>query len=373
MGGLNASQVTDLLYDAVVDADLWPTAVQACADLLGGAGAALLSFHRPRGGLWMRVHPEARRIFETRFVNGNPFSAYADQARRQPGYTPAVTTDEQVLSRSALERTMYFNDFLSPYDGTSCLMLDMGVRSITGALNVCRTRRAGAFTDQDRRLAEAIHPHLRRAFWLSVKLGENDGLGAGLLGFLDNSPHGVLLLDGLGEILHANPAAERLLAARNGLLTRRRELCAEAGDRNGLLQRLIGQAISRDEAIREGGTVLIPRPPPAAPLTVVVTPLRAERAGLMQTQPAALVTITDPEAPIAVPEDQLRQMFGLSAGQARVAVKIAEGCDLKEAADALGVSFFTARSQLAHVFEKTGTHRQTELVRLILRSTASPH
>jgi len=373
MGGLDTSQVTDLLYDAVVDAELWPTAVQACADLLGGAGAALLSFHRPRGGLWMRVDPDARRIFETRFVNGNPFSSYADRVRRQPGYRPAVTTDEQVLPRSELERTTYFNDFLSPYDGTSCLMLDMGVRGITGALNVCRTRRAGAFTDEDRRVAQAIHPHLLRTFWLSVKLGETDGLGAGLLGFLDGSSHGVLLLDGLGEVLHANPTAERLLAARDGLFSRRRGLYAEPGERNGQLQRLIGQAIARDGAIREGGTVLIPRAPPAAPLTVTVTPLRADRSALMQTHPAALVTVTDPETPIAVPERQLREMFGLSAGQAQVALKIAEGCDLKEAAEALGVSFFTARAQLAHVFEKTGAHRQTELVRLILRSTARAH
>jgi DNA-binding CsgD family transcriptional regulator len=41
---------------------------------------------------------------------------------------------------------------------------------------------------------------------------------------------------------------------------------------------------------------------------------------------------------------------------------------LQAAADRLGISLATARTHLAHVFDKTGTRRQAELVRLLLRS-----
>jgi len=37
-------------------------------------------------------------------------------------------------------------------------------------------------------------------------------------------------------------------------------------------------------------------------------------------------------------------------------------------ASRLGISLATARTHLAHVFDKTGTRRQAELVRLLLRS-----
>ena len=44
-----------------------------------------------------------------------------------------------------------------------------------------------------------------------------------------------------------------------------------------------------------------------------------------------------------------------------------EGFDLRRAADRLGVAVHTVRTHLRLVFEKTNTHRQAELVRILLR------
>ena len=46
------------------------------------------------------------------------------------------------------------------------------------------------------------------------------------------------------------------------------------------------------------------------------------------------------------------------------------GHSLEEAADVRGVTMNTARSQLKHVFAKTDTKRQGELVRLIITGVA---
>ena len=40
------------------------------------------------------------------------------------------------------------------------------------------------------------------------------------------------------------------------------------------------------------------------------------------------------------------------------------GADMKELSEQLSVSLPTVRTHLQHVFDKTDTHRQTELVRL---------
>jgi DNA-binding CsgD family transcriptional regulator len=59
--------------------------------------------------------------------------------------------------------------------------------------------------------------------------------------------------------------------------------------------------------------------------------------------------------------------FGLSAAEARLASALVDGLMLGEFAEQTGHSRYTVRNQLATAFEKTGTHRQSELVALIAR------
>jgi DNA-binding CsgD family transcriptional regulator len=42
------------------------------------------------------------------------------------------------------------------------------------------------------------------------------------------------------------------------------------------------------------------------------------------------------------------------------------GADLKQVSGELSVSVTTVRTHLQHVFDKTGTHRQAELIRTLL-------
>ena len=62
----------------------------------------------------------------------------------------------------------------------------------------------------------------------------------------------------------------------------------------------------------------------------------------------------------------MRRLYGLTMTEADVAVRIARGADLQEISDELSVSIATVRKHLQHVFDKTDTHRQAELVRLLL-------
>lgn len=61
-----------------------------------------------------------------------------------------------------------------------------------------------------------------------------------------------------------------------------------------------------------------------------------------------------------------KAVFGLSDGQFRLAELIAGGEGLQSAADTLGISINTARTHLTRLYEKTGVHSQTALVRLLL-------
>lgn len=63
----------------------------------------------------------------------------------------------------------------------------------------------------------------------------------------------------------------------------------------------------------------------------------------------------------------LAKTFGLTPSEAKLACIIARGAGPEIAAQELKISRETARNQLKSVFAKTGTHRQSELVALLLQ------
>jgi DNA-binding CsgD family transcriptional regulator len=63
----------------------------------------------------------------------------------------------------------------------------------------------------------------------------------------------------------------------------------------------------------------------------------------------------------------LARRFALTPREAEVALVLSRGINLREVAQELGIGIATVRSHLQHLFEKTGTHRQVELI-LLLRS-----
>ena len=66
----------------------------------------------------------------------------------------------------------------------------------------------------------------------------------------------------------------------------------------------------------------------------------------------------------------VRESFGLTAAEIRLAAHLADGLSLKEAAEELGVSVNTLRNQLRAVFDKMGLNRQSELVRALTQLSA---
>lgn len=62
----------------------------------------------------------------------------------------------------------------------------------------------------------------------------------------------------------------------------------------------------------------------------------------------------------------LRKFFNLTSAETSLACKLAQDCSLKEAATQLGRSVGTARVQLQSIFDKTDTHSQSSLIKLLM-------
>jgi DNA-binding CsgD family transcriptional regulator len=64
------------------------------------------------------------------------------------------------------------------------------------------------------------------------------------------------------------------------------------------------------------------------------------------------------------------KLYKLSRAEVALVTELLDGVSIIDASALLGISENTARVQLRSVFTKTGTHRQTDLIRLVLTSLA---
>jgi DNA-binding CsgD family transcriptional regulator len=64
----------------------------------------------------------------------------------------------------------------------------------------------------------------------------------------------------------------------------------------------------------------------------------------------------------------LQDLFNLTPAEASLLHALMQDKRIEDHAQARGVSVTTVRTQLAHLFRKTGTNRQSELVRMASRA-----
>jgi DNA-binding CsgD family transcriptional regulator len=86
-------------------------------------------------------------------------------------------------------------------------------------------------------------------------------------------------------------------------------------------------------------------------------------------RPAASVFVVDPIANFGAGVRRFAAKFGLTDGEARVLGEIIGGHGLLAAAARLKITEATARTHAKHILSKTGTHRQTELIRRFIETS----
>lgn len=231
-----------------------------------------------------------------------------------------------------------------------------------------RTEPNGTIEQVD--LLRRLVPHLQHAAHIPTTLGELVIERDRAVDALQCLRHGIVAVNRDRRVLFANTAACAILDQQGGLrFGAAGALVAHSIPDDTKLARLVGAACG-DAPIQSGGGMLIVRPNGRHPLVVHVTPLNRGRAvpvAVQRDHACALVTIVDPSADVCGSRTATwQELFGLTATEATVAKCVLRGEGLDAVADQLSVSLSTVRTHIQHVFDKTGTHRQAELVRLLL-------
>jgi DNA-binding CsgD family transcriptional regulator len=174
-----------------------------------------------------------------------------------------------------------------------------------------------------------------------------------------------IALDRLGFVLQINAQAEEVFD--DDIFVRHRRLVLPNSEAKAAFDRLVDQLRTTPEHY---STLPFPavviRRRSKSPVVINVLPIgAAARSPFLGAR--VLLVLSDLSRSASPRPDVLSRTFGLSAAEARLAALIATGISPEAAAGQLGIAKETARTQLKSVFTKTATHRQSELVALLLR------
>lgn len=278
---------------------------------------------------------------------------------------------EMFFAPGAWQRTDFFNEWYRPQRLDSLIGTNLLVEGpVSTVVSILRKE---PFTRIEIELFALLIPHVQRAVQLQLRLAALEDQQSGSAEALNRLRQGVLLVDDTGKVRFANRAAEEMLADGAGLRVSGGVVHAARTDETCTLQRTIASCVETAAHGAEAATsrVRLQRRGGRRPLSVLVIPLRPQAPWMRLYQPSAILFVSDPEREVAIRSEHLRDEFGLTRAEAALTLEILAGRGLQVAADRLQITLTTARTHLAHVFEKTGTSRQAELVRLILQSAGS--
>jgi DNA-binding CsgD family transcriptional regulator len=181
---------------------------------------------------------------------------------------------------------------------------------------------------------------------------------------------GLAVTTASGQILMSNRSFDQMLAANDGLeLSSGGVLQAQEGS-SPLFSELLESAHIHAAAgkVRQPAAIAVTRPSGKRPLPVYIRSTKSAVASDDSAAPSVLVFVMDPELSVEAAETDLRQLYGLTQTEARVANLLMEGKTLDESCQQLAIRRSTGRTHIQHLFEKVGVKRQSELVSVLWKS-----
>jgi DNA-binding CsgD family transcriptional regulator len=265
-------------------------------------------------------------------------------------------------------QTRFYREWIEPQAGGDILgtTIERAGTVVTTLSTAMGSRNSPVCEAAKRRLA-LLFPHVRRAVAIGNVVEMNRVRAESLGDAVDAISAGVFLVGGEGEIVHANSLGRQLM--EDGGLVHARDDRLEAADSGGRdeLAHAIRGAGGGDSAIGGRGTAIPLADRSGGRYVAHVLPLTSgqrRRAGL-STGAVAAVFIHRTEARTVFPMEAMARQFNLSKAELRVLVGVLEVGRPADVAPVLGVSEATVRSHLRRLFEKTGTQRQADLVKLV--------
>lgn len=369
------NQLVADLYAGVLENNPWQTFARNLRAWLD-CDAAGLTFRQATAGspsisLWECREPmpdhalREAAAHRSRFAHLDPLA----QALTRPG---EILNLDDVIDREQLAETAYYREFLQhyqlEYQLAMCIAEPGGWTCHLGLINGSARRN---FDERDKQYLRELQPHLEHALSLYAALQQQILHKEIYRDALNKLAIGTIILNRAGRVLDVSQAAQEMIEKCSSLSLVDGQVVPVRAEQRYTLRRMIAAAAVWSEQRRKGAFVdvlrmedqhnqhlgLVVRSSPSAPWYP------------SETGPSVILHLSGIDDRSTL-ESVVARLFGLTASEALLATRLADGLTISEAAAELGLTESSARTYSKRVFAKTGTNRQAELVRLVLKSVA---
>ncbi|MGE0653521.1 MAG: LuxR C-terminal-related transcriptional regulator [Alphaproteobacteria bacterium] len=359
-------EIIGLIYDAVIDRTVWQQALDRLRIYTGTQLGALAVHSIPRHSVIVQV---ATNIPDQFLATMSNYAADVVALWGGQNFIATAPVEEPVIQSTVTglevwQKFRFYTDWGRPQGLVDQIgMLVVRDSTMFGSLGLGIHESGRLPTEEVMDGLRVIASHLRRAVIISGMLDASTVAALTFQAALETTSSAVLLVDADMRLVHANAAAQTMLAAGDpvriiGGRVALRELVP------GHLQSAVRTASENEAALGRRGIGVPTRLRDGTALSLSVMPLeRRPPAGIAPSATAAIF-IGPAAAPLEMPADALRLLYDLTPAEQRVFELVVAGKETHEIAAALRVSVGTVRTHLLRVFEKTGRHSRADLVRL---------
>lgn len=389
MSAASLRRYDDLLhsiYSAALEPQLWQVVINQIAAQWCAPRALLYSFSLASGAVGFsfahNISARELQIYEARSTTADPFvEAARDQGLLTEG---CAHVGHDLVPMARLVTTDFYRDIWKPlgiaqlctgivFDGTDS-------RKVPTAISLYRTIDDPPFTELDRVLLQRLVAHLSRSLGVMLHLRERDLTVAATAAAFDRLSSGVILLSQDLHVIHMNKVAHAMVQRQTTI-----RLAAQT-DVNGTgqtlalplslqhlrpsfdawLRRALHTKLLQD--VEHFSSAFLLQGDEGEPRCVLhAAPLVADPDAwpLAGNVPSVVVLAYD-LVDVHIDPRQLCSLFGMTPAEARAALQVLRGGSVSQMADRLQVSVNTFKSQLAAAYAKTMTHRQIDLLKLLL-------
>ena len=363
--------IVSLLYDGVTTSGDWYDALDGIVQAFGATGFHNFAVGKndpsatDAGITSMEVPADAGLQYATHYA-ANDLRLHL--ALQQPLGT--LFADQDHFDARAVSRSQVYNEFLIPHRAR--YTFGLRIRDDGDASEFVAFVSARAYRLEDRQWLAQLTPHVMRAAGLRARMHQLGAHAAIGVTALEHAPQGIAVVDGQGGVQHMNRAAELLTAAGGPCCVVHGRLqfvgAAEQARFEALAAAACAQGIAPRKAdlrLPAAGAFRVAAAVPA--LAVSVIPLKASHplAAFRQMHLALVVFSGAGTASVGADTLVVRELWGLTATEARLVLALVAGQPLKAFAEAEGCSWHTARTHLRNILRKSGCRRQVELVQVV--------
>ncbi|WP_431205126.1 helix-turn-helix transcriptional regulator [Bradyrhizobium betae] len=367
------SELIGLVYDAALDPALWPRALEQACLFVGGSSGVLFwhdaAIQRSAVLHIFNEDPHFTDLYFGKYLPLNPCFPAASfvEAGVVCGSTDLVPFAEMVETR-------FYKEWMKPQGIIDALATNLE-KSATGAsiLAVRLHEEHGLADADDRRRLALIVPHFQRAVSIGRLFDQSRSAQAVLAQVLDNVTAAVFLVGPNGRLVFTNAPGRAMLDEASLLIERNGNLAAVASEAQRALRDALATAENGNIAPDGSGPVSLSKAL-SGQWFANVLPLTSgdrQRTGALHSAVAAVfVRKTSPASPPSL--EALAKLYKLTASEIRVIDAVLKVSGVKALAEALGLTQATVKTHLHNVFHKTGTARQSELVKLVVGFAPPP-